>query len=76
MSVKLLTEHRLEFLTLKGGCAGLSESTHVNMPHIGKNMPWLSYLLKKERGLPVTLCALLVALMVKDIFKMSRIKCM
>ena len=27
MSVKLLTEHHLEFLTLKGGCTGSSEST-------------------------------------------------
>ena len=29
MSVKLLTEHRLEFVSLKGGCTGLSESTLV-----------------------------------------------
>ena len=28
-SVKLLTEHHLEFLSLKGGCAGSSESTLV-----------------------------------------------
>ena len=27
MSVKLLTEHHLEFLSLKGGCTGSSEST-------------------------------------------------
>ena len=26
MSVKLLTEHHFEFLSLKGGCMGLSES--------------------------------------------------
>ena len=26
MSVKLLTEHRLEFVSLKGGCTGSSES--------------------------------------------------
>ena len=26
MIVKLLTEHHLEFLSLKGGCTGLSES--------------------------------------------------
>ena len=31
MSVKLLTEHRLEFVSLKGGCAGSSESTLVKM---------------------------------------------
>ena len=33
MSVELLTEHRLEFVSLKGGCAGSSESTRVKMPH-------------------------------------------
>ena len=33
MTVKLLTEHHLEFLSLKGGCTGLSESTLVKMPH-------------------------------------------
>ena len=33
MSVKLLTEHHFEFLSLKGGCRGLSESTHVKMAH-------------------------------------------
>ena len=32
MSVKLLTEHRLEFVSLKGGCTGSSESTLVRMP--------------------------------------------
>ena len=33
MSVKLLTEHRLEFVSLKGGCKGSSESTLVKRPH-------------------------------------------
>ena len=33
MSVKLLTEHHLEFLSLIGGCSGSSESTLVKMPH-------------------------------------------
>ena len=28
MSAKLLTEHNLEFLSLKGGCTGSFESTH------------------------------------------------
>ena len=37
MSVKLLTEHHLEFLSLKGGCTGLSESTLVKMPHCWKS---------------------------------------
>ena len=33
MSVKLLTEHHLEFISLKGGCTGLFESTLVKIPH-------------------------------------------
>ena len=32
MSVKLLTEHNLEFLSLKGGYTGSSEPTPVKMP--------------------------------------------
>ena len=36
MSVKLLNEHHLEFLSLKGGCTGSSESTLVKMPHCCK----------------------------------------
>ena len=36
MIVKLLTEHHLEFLSLKGGCRGLTESTHIKMPHCWK----------------------------------------
>ena len=31
--LKLLTEPHLAFLSLKGGCTGLSESTLVKMPH-------------------------------------------
>ena len=37
MSVKLTTGHYLEFLSLKGGCKGSSESTHVKMPHCWKS---------------------------------------
>ena len=37
MIVKLLTEHHLEFLSLKGGCKGSSESTLVKMPHCWKS---------------------------------------
>ena len=32
MTVKLLTERHLEFLSLKGGCTGSSEATLVEMP--------------------------------------------
>ena len=37
MNVKLLTEHHLEFLSLKWGCTGFSESTLVKMPHCWKS---------------------------------------
>ena len=37
MIVELLTEHHLEFLSLKGGCRGSYESTHVKMPHCWKS---------------------------------------
>ena len=37
MTVKLLIDHHLEFLSLKGGCTDLSESTHVKMPHYWKS---------------------------------------
>ena len=37
MSFELLTDHYLEFLSLKGGCTGSSESTLVKMPHCRKS---------------------------------------
>ena len=37
MSVKLLTEHLLEVLRLKGGCEGSSESTFVKMSNCWKS---------------------------------------
>ena len=37
MIVKLLSEHHLEFLSLKEGCRGSSESTLVKMPHCWKS---------------------------------------
>ena len=36
-SVKLLTEHHLEFLSLKGGGTGSSESALIKMPHCWKS---------------------------------------
>ena len=38
MSVKLLTEHHLEFLSLKGGCIGSSKSTLVKMSNCWKSL--------------------------------------
>ena len=37
MIVKLLTEHHLEFLSLKGCCTGSPESTLVKIPHCWKS---------------------------------------
>ena len=37
MHVMLLTEHHLEFLSLKRGCTGSSESTLVKMTHCWKS---------------------------------------
>ena len=37
MIFKLLTEHHLEFLSLKGGCRGSSEPTLVKMSNCGKS---------------------------------------
>ena len=37
MIVKLLTEHHLEFLSLKGDCRGSSESTLVKMSNCWKS---------------------------------------
>ena len=37
MNIKLLNEHHLEFLSLKGGCIGSSESRFVRMPPCWKS---------------------------------------
>ena len=37
MSIRLLTDHHLEFLSLKGDYTGSSESTLVKMPHCWKS---------------------------------------
>ena len=37
MGVKLLTDHHLELLSLKGGCTGSSESTLVKLLHCWKS---------------------------------------
>ena len=45
MTVKLLTEHNLEFLSLRGCCTGLPESTLVKMPHCWKSIVTAKYIL-------------------------------
>ena len=58
MSVKLLTEHHLEFLSLTGGCRGSSESTLVKMSNCWKShaaaqflLRNLEYIVKKDHTL-------------------------
>ena len=45
MTIKLLTEHHLEFLSLKGGCTGLYESTLVKIPHCWKSQVMAHFVL-------------------------------
>ena len=52
MDIKLLTKQHLEFLSLKGGCTGWSESTLVKMPHCWKLLV-AAYLLFAEGSKPV-----------------------
>ena len=42
-----MTEHHFKFLSLKGGCTGLPESTLVKMPHCWKNH--ISRLINKKK---------------------------
>ena len=37
MTLKLLTEHHLDIISLKGGCTGSCESTLVKMTHCWKS---------------------------------------
>ena len=54
MSVKLLSEHHLEFLSVNGGCTGSSESTLlVKMPHCSKSLITahiVSFYSRKNKG--------------------------
>ena len=59
MTVKLLTEQHLEFLSLKGDCTGSSEPTLVKMPHCWKSH--VTALIQYHRNwhwLPVQFCHL------------------
>ena len=54
MTVKLLKEHHLLFLSLKGGCIGLSESTLVKIPHCWKPHVMAQFTLQNKGIAPVT----------------------
>ena len=51
MIVKLLSEHHLEFLSLKGGCTGSSESTLVKMSNCWKSHSAAQILPVEQSGL-------------------------
>ena len=59
MIVKLLTEHNMEFLSLKGGCRGSSESTLVKMSncwksHAAAQKLWSFFCLKNPSKLQIS----------------------
>ena len=60
MSVKLLAEHHLEFLSIKGGCTGSSESTLVKMPHCWKSRVTAQLVLDTRRS---TCCKAIVTML-------------
>ena len=51
MNIKLLTEHHLWFLSLKGHCTGSSEFILVKMPHYLK-----SHVMAQLKGSAVAQC--------------------
>ena len=53
MIIKLLTEHHLEFLNLKGGCRGSPESTLVKMPHCWKSHVTAHIVSMNSKPLPI-----------------------
>ena len=52
MNVKLMTEHNLEFLSLKGGCRGSTEFTRVKTPHCWKSHVMAQMIKKLEISNP------------------------
>ena len=50
MTVKLLTDQHLEFLSLKGGGTGSSEYLHVKMPHCWKSRVAARLYLQQQDG--------------------------
>ena len=62
MIVKLLTEHHLECLSLKGACRGSSESPLVKMPycwksHVMAHMFFLYTLISVSASMDKKVCA-------------------
>ena len=64
MTVKLLTEHHLEFLNFKGGCTGSSESTIVKIPYC-----WTSHVTAHMMIISSLIYRVLIELNVNSIVK-------
>ena len=58
MNDKLLTEHNLEFLSLKGGCTGAFESIHIKMQHCWKSHVLTPYETSKTLHTCFILCSI------------------
>ena len=63
MTLRLLTEHHLKFLNLKGGCKGSSESTLVKIPHFWKShvVAYISFFTENEIDEDISLVTALFA---------------
>ena len=68
MTVKLLTEPHLEFLSFKGGCTGSSESTLVKMQYC-----WKSHVAAHTVNTEIFARILFSRMAVKDIFATFKI---
>ena len=53
MSVKLLSKHHLELLSLTGGCTGLFESTLVKLPHCWQSHVIHLIIIRELHGVPL-----------------------
>ena len=58
MTVKVLTEHHFELLSLRGGCTASSESIHVKLPHCWKShvTAHLFYVQVANHGVSLFVC--------------------
>ena len=63
MIVKLLNEHHLEFLSLKGGCKGLFKSTHVIATLLGISCTGSYNLVEKQENCSSTMQSSLKAIL-------------
>ena len=78
MSVKLLNEHHLEFLSLKGGYTSWSESTLVKMPHCWKShataqfLSWFSLAGGQNKAWNVLWIAWTITMKYRALFGLSK----